>query len=45
MLLQAVMMSLLFSFLILSTRQGSVFLPARDYQYYYKDVRRLYPRP
>jgi polyisoprenyl-phosphate glycosyltransferase len=44
-LLQAVMMSLMFSFLILSTRQGSVFLPVRDYHYYYKDVRRLYPQP
>jgi hypothetical protein len=45
MLLQAVMMSLMFSFLILSTRQGSVFLPVRDYHYYYKDVRRIYSRP
>ena len=44
-LLQAVMMSLMFSFIILSTRQGSVFLPVRDYHHYYKDVRRIYPRP
>lgn len=44
-LLQAVMMSLMFSFIILSTRQGSAFLPVRDYHYYYKDIRRIFPRP
>lgn len=44
-LMQAVMMSFIFIFIILSTRQGSAFLPIRDYAYYHKDVRRLYPRP
>jgi hypothetical protein len=43
-LLQAVMMSLMFSFITLSTRQGSTFLPVRDCHYYYKDVRRIYPQ-
>lgn len=43
-LLQAVMMSLMFSFIILSTRQGSTFLPVRDCHYYYKDVSRIYPK-
>jgi hypothetical protein len=41
-LMQAVMFSVLFSFLILGGRQGSSFLPCRDYAYY---VGPLGPRP
>jgi glycosyltransferase involved in cell wall biosynthesis len=44
-LLQAVMLSLIFIFLVLSTRQGSAFLPVRDYHYYCQDTKRVYPAP
>jgi hypothetical protein len=44
-LLQAVIMSLFLVFIILGTRQSSAFLPVRDYHYYYKDIRRIYPQP
>lgn len=41
-LLQAVMFSLAFSFLILGTRQGSTFLPLRDYSYFVGPTTTLY---
>jgi glycosyltransferase involved in cell wall biosynthesis len=40
-LLLSVMLGFLFSFLILSGRQGSSFLPCRDYAWFVKDVRSL----
>lgn len=42
-LMQAVMLSLFFSFLVLSGRNASNFLPQRDYQYFVLDVRKIYP--
>jgi hypothetical protein len=33
-LLQAVMLSIIFSFIILGSRQGTSFLPCRDYIYF-----------
>jgi glycosyltransferase involved in cell wall biosynthesis len=41
---QAVMFSLVFSFIILSDRQGASFLPRRDYAYYVHGVRTEYPK-
>jgi hypothetical protein len=42
-LMQTVMLSLFFSFLILSGRNASNFLPQRDYKYFILDVQRIYP--
>jgi glycosyltransferase involved in cell wall biosynthesis len=36
-----IMLAFLFSFIILSGRQGSAFLPCRDYAYFVQEVRRL----
>jgi glycosyltransferase involved in cell wall biosynthesis len=44
-LLQALMFSMLFAFIILGGRQGSAFLPCRDYAYYVGRVRTLYRDP
>jgi hypothetical protein len=41
MLLLGVMLALLFSFIVLSGRQGSSFLPCRDYGYFIQEVHRL----
>jgi hypothetical protein len=41
-LLQSVMLSVAFSFMILSGRQGASFLPCRDYAYYVGDVKTMY---
>lgn len=43
-LLQAVMFSLAFSFLILGARQGSTFLPLRDYSYFVGAVHAIHPK-
>jgi hypothetical protein len=40
-LILGVMLALLFSFIVLSGRQGSTFLPCRDYSYFVKEVRLL----
>jgi len=42
-LMQTVMLSLFFSFLVLSGRNASDFLPQRDYEYFVLDVQRIYP--
>ncbi len=42
-LMQTVMLSLFFSFLVLSGRNASNFLPHRDYQYFVLDIHRIYP--
>jgi glycosyltransferase involved in cell wall biosynthesis len=42
MLLLGVMLAFLFSFIILSGRQGSTFLPCRDYGYFIQQVRVLH---
>jgi polyisoprenyl-phosphate glycosyltransferase len=42
-LMQTVMLSLFFSFLVLSGRNASNFLPQRDYEYFVLDVQRIYP--
>ena len=42
-LLQSVIFSLLFSFLILANRQGFLFLPARDYRHFVSGLARVYP--
>lgn len=44
-LMQTVTLSLFFSFLILSGRNASSFLPQRDYAHFILGVRRIYPRP
>jgi glycosyltransferase involved in cell wall biosynthesis len=44
-LMQAVMLSLLFCFIILGERNGTTFLPLRDYAYFIADTRTLYERP
>ena len=36
-----IMLACLFSFVILARRQGSTFLPCRDYAYFIKDIRCL----
>jgi hypothetical protein len=41
-LLQSVLLAATFSFVILSGRHGSAFLPVRDYGYYVGEVRTLY---
>ena len=41
MLTLGIMLAFLFSFIILSGRQGSAFLPCRDYAYFVQEVRRL----
>jgi len=41
MLTLGIMLAVLFSFIILSGRQGSAFLPCRDYAYFVQEVRRL----
>ena len=41
-LLQSVLLAATFSFVILSGRNGSAFLPVRDYGYYIGDVRTLH---
>lgn len=41
MLTLGIMLAFLFSFVILSGRQGSTFLPCRDYVYFVQEVRRL----
>ena len=42
-LFQAVMLSIQFSFIILGGRQGTTFLPCRDYAYFVGSVRKVYP--
>ena len=42
-LLHTVVLSLFFSFLVLSGRNASNFLPQRDYKYFILDVQRIYP--
>jgi hypothetical protein len=42
-LLQAVLFSLIFSFMTLSNRQGLSFLPARDYTFFVNGIVRVYP--
>jgi len=42
-LVQAVMLSIQFSFIILGGRQGTTFLPCRDYAYFVGSVRKVYP--
>jgi polyisoprenyl-phosphate glycosyltransferase len=42
-LFQAVMLSVQFSFIILGGRQGTSFLPCRDYAYYVAGIRTLHP--
>lgn len=42
-LMQTVMLSLFFSFLVLSGRNASNFLPQRDYQHFVLDIHRIYP--
>jgi hypothetical protein len=44
-LLQAIMFSILFSFLILGDRQATTFLPRRDYSPFVGDTTTLGPRP
>ena len=44
MLTLGVMLAFLFCFVILSGRQGSAFLPCRDYAYFVQEVRRLRDR-
>ena len=41
MLTLGIMLAFLFCFIILSGRQGSAFLPCRDYAYFVQEVRRL----
>lgn len=43
-LFQAIMFSIIFSFIILGDRQGSTFLPLRDYRYFVDGVRTVYPK-
>lgn len=43
-LVQAVMFAFVFSFLIIGGRQGSTFLPCRDYPLYVAGLEPLYPR-
>ncbi|HEY9852987.1 MAG TPA: glycosyltransferase [Leptolyngbyaceae cyanobacterium] len=43
-LMQSVMLSLFFSFLILSGRNNSSFLPKRDYHYFILGIRQVFPR-
>ena len=43
-LFQAIMFSFLFSFIILGDRQGSTFLPLRDYSYFVGSVKTLYQK-
>ena len=42
-LFQAVMLSIQFSFIVLGGRQGTSFLPCRDYAYFVGSLRTLYP--
>ena len=42
-LMQALMLSLFFSVLILNARNATSFLPQRDYRYFIMRVRRVYP--
>jgi polyisoprenyl-phosphate glycosyltransferase len=44
-LLQAMMLSFVFCFVILGDRNGTTFLPLRDYQYFTAGTRTLYERP
>jgi polyisoprenyl-phosphate glycosyltransferase len=44
-LFQAIMFSIIFSFIILGDRQVSTFLPLRDYRYFVGRVKTVYPRP
>lgn len=43
-LLQAVMLSLFFSFIILSGRNSASFLPKRDYHYFIMGLRQVFPK-
>ena len=43
-LFQAVMLSIQFSFIILGGRQGTTFLPCRDYAYFVGSFRKIVPR-
>jgi glycosyltransferase involved in cell wall biosynthesis len=43
-LFQAIMFSIIFSFIILGDRQGSTFLPLRDYRYFVDGVKTVYPK-
>ncbi len=42
-LFQAVLLSIQFSFIILGGRQGTTFLPCRDYAYFVGSCRKVYP--
>lgn len=44
-LVQALMMTFLFSFVVLDGRRGSNFLPRRDYAYFVGRVRTAWPKP
>jgi hypothetical protein len=44
-LLQAMMFLILFSFMILGSRQAATFLPCRDYAFFVREMRTLYHRP
>lgn len=44
MLMQAVMLSLFFSFLVLSGRNNSSFLPKRDYRYFILGIKQVFPK-
>jgi polyisoprenyl-phosphate glycosyltransferase len=44
-LFQAVMLSIQFSFIVLGGRQGTTFLPCRDYAYFVGSFRTVLPRP
>jgi hypothetical protein len=43
-LFQAIMFSFIFSFIILGDRQGSTFLPLRDYRYFVGSVKTVYQK-
>jgi glycosyltransferase involved in cell wall biosynthesis len=44
-LFQAIMFSIIFSFIILGDRQASTFLPIRDYRYFVGGVKTVYSKP
>jgi glycosyltransferase involved in cell wall biosynthesis len=43
-LMQAVMVALLFAFMVLNSRSSSGFLPRRDYVYFVSSTRKIFPR-
>lgn len=44
-LMQAIMLSLFFSFVVLSARNNYSFLPQRDYQYFVSGIQKIFPQP